>query len=288
MNPWLRAFRRLLSQPAFLVAVVLLAVSALTLNAAVGFLRLHFKKIAVPLAVRSLKEGLPPQLGDHWVQVSKDQPLDSQMEEVLATPEYVYRDYADTRVLSRDEVEQMRAATGGEYAALLSQHEQRHPAAFIRMGITYYTGMVDTVAHIPERCYVADGYEAKQFDDLPRTLGRYPDGRERNLKFRFISFEDQTGIQRVSRNVGYVFHVNGAYACDSFDVRFKLQDLRERYGYYAKVELMTQAPASKTQDAAARDESIASMTDFFAAALPEVEKCLPDWNALHAPGPARK
>jgi hypothetical protein len=282
MNPWARAFRRLLSQPSFVVAAAVLAVSALTLNGAVGFMRLHFKKMAVPLSVKSLKEGLPSQLGDHWVQISRDQPLDPQMEEVLATPEYVFRDYADTRVFSREEIEQLRQASGSQYAAMMSEYESRHPQAFIRAAVTYYTGMVDTVAHVPDRCYVADGYEATEYTEIERTLGKYPDGTPRNVKFRFISFEDQTGSQRVSRNVAYVFHVDGVYECRSLGVRAMLQDLRERYGYYAKVELMTQAPRYRAQDSGARDDSIAAMTDFLTGALPAIEKCLPDWKALHA------
>src|SRR5437764_14872682 len=98
MSPWMRSIKKLLTQPSFVVAVVLLATSAITLNAAVRFLRLHFKKLPVPLAVKSFKEALPPRFGDHWVQISKDQPLDPQVEEVLATPQYVYRDYADARI----------------------------------------------------------------------------------------------------------------------------------------------------------------------------------------------
>ena len=248
MSPWTRSIRKVLSQPSFIVAALLLGTSALTLNGAVGYLRLHFKKLPVPLAVKSFKEGLPKQFGDHWVQISKDQPLDPQVEEVLGTGQYVFRDYADTRILSNDQIEQLKNASAGEYAQLMGQHELHHPEAFIRMGLTYYTGMVDTVAHVPERCYVADGYEVKEYTDIDRTLGNYADGSPRKLAFRFISFDDQTGTQRVSRNVGYVFHVDGVYDCNSLGVRAKLQNLLEPYGYYAKVELMTQAPGELTEE----------------------------------------
>ncbi|HEX4796516.1 MAG TPA: hypothetical protein VH370_22185 [Humisphaera sp.] len=288
MNPWKQAARNLLAQPAFVVVAVLLGVSAITLNSAVGYLKLHFKKLAVPLAVHSLKEGLPEQFGDHWIQISHDQPLDPSTEEVLATHEYVFRDYADRRLISADEVEQLRQASGNEYAQLMGDHERRHPQAIIRAAVTYYTGMVDTVAHVPERCYVADGYESKGYDDYSKTIGNYPDGHPRDLSFRFISFEDQTGSQRVSRNVGYLFHVNGEYKCDSLAVRAKLQDLTESYGYYAKVELMTQMPRLIDSDNIVRDQSINAMTDFLGAALPEIEKCLPDWKALHEKKPESK
>ncbi len=35
--------------------------------------------------------------------------------------------------------------------------------AVINIGVTYYTGMVDTVARIPERCYIADGFEPTSY-----------------------------------------------------------------------------------------------------------------------------
>ena len=143
---------------------------------------------------------------------------------LLGTPEYVFRDYVDTRVMSKEEVEQLRQASGAQYAGMLSNFEARHPQAVIRAAVTYYTGMVDTVAHVPERCYVADGYEATEYTDIPCTAGDYSDGHPRDVKFRFISFEDQTGNQRVSRNVAYLFHVDGGYECSSLRVRTALQD----------------------------------------------------------------
>ena len=103
------------------------------------------------------------------------------------------------------------------------------------------------------------------------------DGRERTLSYRFIRFDDQSGQGRVSRNVAYLFHVNGQYKSSPLEVRRSLQNLLERYGYYAKVELMT---ITRTGDVS--DRSLAAMNDFLSAALPEVERCLPDWDRLHA------
>jgi hypothetical protein len=91
---------------------------------------------------------------------------------------------------------------------------------------------------------------------------------------RYIKFQDQTDRQP-DRNVAYFFQVNGAYECDPIrGVRIRLQDLRERHGYYAKIELMNQV----------KDESAAkaAMTDFLSAALPDIERCLPDWKKVKA------
>jgi hypothetical protein len=74
-----------------------------------------------------------------------------------------------------------------------------------------------------------------------------------------------------------VFHTNGHYESDPLGVRQTLEDLTERYGYYSKIELMTLC--SNTDDGSKATAS-AAMTDFLAAARPEIEKCLPDWNKI--------
>ncbi len=284
MSPVVRSIRRVLSQPAFLVAVAVLAVSALSLNAAVGFLRLHFKKLPCDLRVASLKEGLPSHLGS-WVQVSRDQPIDPELQQQLATSQYVFRDYVDTNIISLDEVNLLKNADRKEYASLLLRIQERAPQAVISAAVTYYTGLVDTVAHVPERCYIADGYDVTHSDKKTADL-QGANGWRRRVSYQFLNFQDSTGARQVTRNVGYLFHVNGAYESSSWGVRARLQDLRERYGYYAKVELMTQAPVS-LQSQAVSDASAKAMENFLAAALPDVEKCLPDWQQLHAArGPA--
>ena len=79
-----------------------------------------------------------------------------------------------------------------------------------------------------------------------------------------------------ARNVAYCFQVNGKYEFDSIKgVRFRLQNIFEKYGYYAKIELAT---FLGNDSAKAR----ATMADFLSHAMPELEKCLPDWHASPA------
>ena len=277
-----RPASRVLAQPAFLAAVVVLAVASLGLNAATSFLELHFKKRPVPLAVRSLGEGLPATLGA-WVQVSKDEAIDPEIQQVLGTSQYVFRDYVDTRAWPA-EIDQMKDLPANERELELLRLQAQKPQSVLRVAVTYYTGMADTVAHIPERCYVGDGYEVSTYETKVANCGVYDSGprkgEPRQVSFRLIHFDDQTGSHRVSRDVAYLFHVNGEYESDSLKVRGHLQDLRERYGYYAKVELMETSPAG--QGAADNNQLVATMADFLTAALPEFERCLPDWTKLHA------
>ncbi|HZK80915.1 MAG TPA: exosortase-associated EpsI family protein [Humisphaera sp.] len=283
------AFQCAFRQRSFVVALVVMVIAAATLNSAVAFLQMHFHKKAVALRVHSLKEGIPQKLG-RWVMVSKDQAIDPEIEQVLLTREYVFRDYVDSFKVSQAEIDLMQNAGAQERDSKLSELQKSNPAAVIRVGVTYYTGLVDTVAHVPERCYVADGFEVKQYEEQTATLGNYPDGSPRDVTFRFVGFEDQAGlvhVERVARNVGYVFHCNGSYTSSPFEVRGRLQNLLEPYGYYAKIEMMTAAPLPiglyhNVFDANNHDASIAAMESFLKEALPEIEKCLPDWKALHA------
>jgi hypothetical protein len=240
------------------------------MNGSVGYLRLTFQKKSVPLRAQldDPKGGVPARFGD-WVQVTLDEPLDGEVEAALATKQYIFRYYANTRLVGEDAVRQLAGKSGKERLQWAGTTAMRNPEAIVNLAVTYYTGLVDTVPHIPERCVVADGYLPSHvanhtWDVRTRLSG---DGR---IPVRFINFEDQTGMRRVPRSVAYFFQVNGGYESDPFEVRRRLQNLAQRYGYFAKVELLTLHPDP------ARSATV--MTDFLTAALPEVERCLPDFD----------
>jgi hypothetical protein len=104
---------------------------------------------------------------------------------------------------------------------------------------------------------------------------------------RFIDFEDQTAREQQNRCVTYFFHANGEYNDSPLEVRQKLQSLVERYGYFAKIEVMTLLPPRNTVAAAEREArheqdreaAAGAVRRFLTAALPAVEGLLPDWNA---------
>jgi hypothetical protein len=264
-------------QPGFLTAAVILGVAAIGLNAAVSKLQLHFKKVAVPLTKEL--DTVPAQLGN-WVQVSKDEPLDKETQDALATTHYIFRDYVDTRLVTPQELAMFDGKTSPERKALLGRLQMVKPDGVINMAVTYYTGLVDTVAHIPDRCMIADGFEPSEYEtplwDMgPGRLGKAP-GEDPKIGVRFINFEDQTAAGRVTRRVAYFFFADGRYVSDPIDVRTILQNLHYTHGFYSKVELMT---ILKDHDQTAK-----MMSDFLKDALPEVEKCLPDWNKVEVQG----
>lgn len=261
------AVGKVLRQPSFVVVLVILFVAGAGLNGATGFMKLNFKKQAVPLA-RPLDD-VPAQLGP-WKQVSVDVPLGHEMLDALATDKYVFRNFVDTRLLTKNEIDQFDGKSPVDRQRLLSDLQHRKPAAVLNLGLTYYTGLVDTVAHIPDRCYIADGYEWTRYDVVEWDSLK---SRPGDKKVRFLVFED-SNVQRQrandKRNVAYFFHCNGEYVNDPVGVRKRMARLFEKYAYYMKIEVQTLLlPA---------DESAKVMNDFLGYLLPESEKCLPDWK----------
>lgn len=271
---------RLLRQPSFVIVAVVLLGAALGLNVAVSAMKLHFKKEPVELA-RPLG-AIAPTLGD-WVQVSQDQPLDHEMQDVLGTDQYIFRDYVNARDVP-GVAERFRDKSHRERQDELARIRQQFPDAVISLSVTYYTGMVDTVAHVPDRCVTADGYEPKEYTtpqwpiarDLPPSAKPLGPNREPsdNVEVRYINFEDQTGARKYPRSISYFFHSNGKFISSPLGVRDELANLFVRKGYYAKVETMTTIADTKV--------SAERTADFLAAAMPEVHKCMPDWAKVVA------
>jgi len=322
MNRQIAKSSRGMVQPTFMIVSGILLLSAIAFNGFVWNLKLHFKKEKVDQP-REFRE-MPPLLG-HWLQVSQDDKLDKETEDVLGTEKYIYRDYvqvdragadlvaylasnpdltgattqpSDLGLTSQgaadtardkfnassfaDRVAMITSALQGKTASerkvAASRVEGRgHSGDVIHLGLTYYTGLVDTVAHIPDRCYIADGYEPSSYSVPTWNLGPDAAGNYFPLPVRLISFDDATGNNRVSKVVAYVFHTNGHYESDPLGVRQTLEDLTERYGYYAKIEMMVLVPSVNDLDVA---NASASMTDFLGSAKPQIEACLPDWSQL--------
>ena len=262
-------------QPGFLLAAGILAFSAVGLNVAVSALQLHFKKAPVPPA-RELAS-IPAHMGS-WVQVSQDEPLDHAVQEMLGTDLYVFRDYVDSTKVSPDELAAFDGKDSQQRKQMLGALQAHAPEAVVNCAVTYYTGMVDTVAHIPERCYVADGYLPSSHETLTWPLGPDFAGNDggHSVDVEYINFEDQTAAGRVKTRVAYCFFADGVWESDSIAVRERLQDLRATHGFYSKVELRTTIPD--------HDVSAAVMRNFLTAALPQVQKCYPDWNSVEGRG----
>ena len=267
-----RATVNVLRQPAFVAVAVVLLVAALGLNAAVTTLKLHFKKEPVPL---KHELGTVGSRFGSWVQVSQDKALDKEVQDALGTDKYIFREYVDERQTHPGIAEEFRDKDEKDQQQMLGRIRHDNPGAVVNLSVTYYTGMVDTVAHVPDRCVTASGYEPKSYTTpaWPIAAGlppeAKPDGKD-DVTVRYINFEDQTGTSNVPRSIAYFFHCNGKFFSDPLGVRKELANLFEKRGYYAKVECMT-----TVGDPAKADKVLG---DFLASALPDVYRCMPDFG----------
>jgi hypothetical protein len=281
------AVKRSMRHPGFLLVAAILLAGALGLNAATSFLNLFFRKEALPL--RGELSTFTKKDLNGWVWVPDEQTLDPDTAHALGTDRYIMCTFVDTMtpgpggapVATRKEVEGLVNLKPEQRAMKLFEWRQKHWPSVINVAVTYYTGKVDTVPHVPDRCYVADGFQPTEYKESHWLLGQYENGEVRDVPVRFIDFEDQTARGSQNRCVGYFFHANGAYQSDPNVVRWKLQDLRTRYAYFAKIEVMNIPPGRSAEDTMRqkdRDQSAAAMQRFLTAALPEIEKALPDWD----------
>lgn len=253
------------------VGTVLLA-AGVGLQATVSMLELSFQKEAVPIRVPLLT--ISSEMGP-WIQLHLDKPMPPEIEAELGTKEYIQRAYVDTSLADEDLLRRLgkidelgmeeRAALREEIAADVVAKD---PFALVTLHVAYYTGGVDTVPHIPERCMVAGGYDPVGREQADLDLG------ERVVPASFVQFQQSAGkVRPQTLSVAYFFHVNGQYEWDAITgVRMKLQDLTVKRAYFAKIECMT--VAGQPEQAPAK----AAIERFMTQALPEIERCLPVWN----------
>ncbi len=259
---------------AFVIVIVILISAAISLRSTVASMKLTFRKLPVQPSAPMLTVG--PMLGP-WLQMNVDRPENPDIEHELGTREYIFRTYVDSRKFSEADRTRLIDATLDQREKLVQDGTIKvDPTWTVRIGLTYYTGSVDTVPHVSERCFVADGWKPSTFEVVSWPILQRDNPAEQNVQVRLMNFEDQIGSRAFRpRQVCYFFQVNGTYEHDPiFGVRKKLQNLFEKHAYFAKVELVTGLDEAK--------DAAPVMQDFLTHAMPDIERVLPDWKTVIA------
>lgn len=264
---------------AFLVCLSLLLGGAVGFRSAVGALKIYLRKLPIESELRL--QSLPHRT-DSWVRLM-DKVEKAEMIEELGTQNYLTRFW----VRERDQ--------GTQGTPVLEMHA------------AYYTGMIDTVPHVPERCLVGGGFTiATGTRTMPLRIdlsgwtlepgedGVYsrpsyatrdavqPDGTVRKVGVRSrvrlprgiedLALRTTQFIEpQTGRSMwaGYFFIANGGVARSAEDVRRLAFDLRADYAYYMKVQF---SGRYETAEALASDaESLLNEL------LPDLLLCVPDW-----------
>ena len=275
-GPW----RHVWNAP-FAVAALLLLAGVASLQTVVAQLGLILHKSPVPLRLEL--EQMTTRFGGYEMVASET--LSKEIEHSLGTPYNLNWVFRDTR-LPPDQ-----------------------PGGGVRLHVAYYTGAADTVPHVPELCYVASGVTALESGQvkaplagLNPTLVNGADGQVTALAadgqlihlptdtvpvhiFRFKPRSDAP-----DQSVFYFFMANGRAFGSKEDVRLSAINIRDRYAYYCKIEVMPGRLARHPDTGrwvfaggmSEREAAIQALSRFLAAGLPEILRCLPDWNDVRA------
>lgn len=260
------------------VAVILLATSGAVLGISIRALDLYLKKSPIYPSTGLVMRDVPSE-SEHWIQVGPDRFEDGDTEKTLGTTNYVTRTY-----------EEKNPADGGV-------------PRIIDIHVAYYTGSIDTVPHIPERCFVGGGMqigEGTRVVDLPLDDSRWlpmrdapevMDGRAYTTTLARGSYSNRPGQRvllpldprqmqlrvtefslpgRPSLYAGYFFIVNGEHRSSAEGVRLLAFDLKTDYAYYLKVQFNSQRVESPEELA----EIASALLDEL---LGELMLCVPDW-----------
>lgn len=261
--------------PAYAAAAVCLIASALGFRAAVAALGVYLKKEPVPL--RASLDGIPTTLGA-WKRVGEDRRYGDAIVEELGTSKYLNRLYAIDGDPSKGVVE---------------------------LHLAYYTGFIDTVPHVPERCWGAHGMQmTRQSERMPLTIDKSAWRADPTLvhqssgKPYFLAtvtdsvtkrssevhlpvdeivlsvteFQEQSRPQ--ARFIGgYLFVANGRATPSPYEVRDLAFSLTDKYAYYCKVQFSAEFPKAE----GAYDRYREQVTDLLGQVLPHLMRTLPDW-----------
>jgi hypothetical protein len=273
-------FKRLLS-PAFVVCITLFIAASIAMGAMVRGLKAYLIKL--PVEVEQRVSSIPTET-EHWIQVGTDRREEAAVEGVLGTQNYLSRQYAKKDTL--------KPGPNGAPAS----------PRIVELHLAYYTGMVDTVPHVPDRCLVGGGWSivgstrlvpikldrliVSPDPDVPTQLGavsrarissprsehngrrvRLPKDIEK-LALRTTEFSAPGGKGRLF--AGYFFVANGGIATSAEDVRLLAFDLRADYAYYLKVQVASPMPATA-------DEYGELAQDLLNDLFPDIMLCVPDW-----------
>ncbi|MFM9996595.1 MAG: hypothetical protein ACKVU4_12445 [Phycisphaerales bacterium] len=276
---------RSLLNPAFLTALAVLALSAIGMGAGMRAFNVYLRKLPIyPPGGRAL--GSIPHVTARWQRLGADESIDDpDTLKVLGTENYL------TRVYTPKEA----PAEGA-------------PLKILQFHAAYYTGMIDTVPHVPDRCYTGAGMSivggpwdvAVPLDSRgwlphpdadPEEVGHVYTVRlenpqssafgqrvrlpreltpERPLRLRVMKFAGPGGRTLYA---GYFFAANGGWVSHANEVRTLAFDLRNDYAYYLKLQFGSSTAESPEELAALAGSLLDDL-------LGEIMRCAPDWTEV--------
>jgi len=273
------------------VSIAACAVMLLGAGAIGAFIRLngvHMQKTPIYAQDDRQVSAVPSKTTD-WEQIGADTIMNAEIVEVLGTENYVSRNYLRT-----------------------TDNDPKHPI-LLELHLAYYTGMIDTVPHVPERCFVGGGLQQSESSreiDLKMDTSSWRADPSVPTELAGLSGEiytvrlsndpklsDAPGQRvRLPRGVGpdspiklrasefvapngskiyagYFFIANGGTKANANDVRQLAFNLDDDYAYFLKVQITGQTVDSFEEFGQYAGELVGEL-------LGEIMRCVPDWTEV--------
>jgi exosortase len=263
-----------LARPAFVVSLAIMLGCAAGMSAGIRFFGIYTTKLAIRAEHRL--NSIATETAS-WSRLGSDRKEPKEVEAELGTDNYISRLYV------------RREAPGADTKS------QRGPVG-LEFHAAYYTGMVDTVPHVPERCMVGAGWQITEgpwtveipvdrstWTEDPSVPGvwrvrdangkriRLPRDADR-VQLRVTKYEGPRGARLYA---GYFFLANGGWTPTAEGVRLLAFDLKDDYAYYCKVQFSSNTVAGPEELAAQAGTLLSEL-------YPEIMRCVPDWTEVAA------
>ena len=263
---------------AYAVSIALLAGGAAGLSATLKAFSIHTQKAPIYPESGLNLSSLPREV-EGFRLLFESPPLSAEIQKSLGTANYLSRTYQE--------------AEAGE---------DKPPLTF-EFHTAYYTGMIDTVPHVPERCFVGSGGFRIEGDKgrvvpVPVALGRFTPDPDLDtsvhgeiLRGRTSPYSEAPGIRvRMPRDLdqlrmnvtrfvdnngntihaGYFFIANGGTVPRAGDVRSLAFGNQATHAYYVKVQF-------SSYDVESAEELAELAASFLDEAFPDLMRRVPDW-----------
>ena len=149
--------------------------------------------------------------------------------------------------------------------------DRRDVYAYWRLQLYYYTGMRDTVPHVPDRCLVAGGAQMLTNEAVTFHAPAVPAPWQEPVQVNQVRFSLSNPLKlTASRYVQYyVFSLNGRPERRWETVRLHLSKPWVRHCFFAKIQFAPLGAVEDTKEAARKAEEFASIM------LPTILRALP-------------
>jgi len=259
--------------------------ATLGISSYIKFADLHMKKIPIYPENNRQVAAMPTE-SEHWIRLGSDRISSSEIVETLGTENYVSRDF------------------------VLKESQNSNTPIMVELHAAYYTGMIDTVPHVPERCFVGGGLQQSESSrnyvlDIDTSSWRH----DRSVPAELSGLSGKLYTTRLNNNrewtdspgqrvrlprdvtpetritmrcseflvgegqkiyAGYFFIANGGTKANANDVRTLAFNLSDDYAYYLKIQV-------NCVTADSMDEFVEYAGSIVSDFLGEIMRCAPDW-----------